>query len=360
LRTHTTAETSIGKFLIAQTMKRIRQLGFLRLALGQGREAVAEDRRVLHLFRNRIELKKNYSGALEEVQQLKDRVKQQEGATARVQELLQGLEARLAQPDSAYPALVFYQLRELWSLGRSLLQQFVRELEAQKIESERKSYFAQFNRQQFGRRQTVEAECMNAEAAASGARACVNEQLRLLAGLQRFWHYFRRRTVNRVLHAANIQALLAEQALSEARAARDQLDGEQPNFTGLSLEARRAINLATVAYGQVLCDRLARTGLMEATRTVSSRREPAEGEYGNRHRCERLMNDIQRARLLLERRSDALPQIQARTESLRRIAQYRNATDTVPEAEGLASAAADEASRVLTEDCWDIYRVLLR
>jgi hypothetical protein len=341
-------------------MKLIRQLGFLRLAFGQGRGADAEDGRVLHLFRNRIELKKSYSSALEEVQQLKDRVKQQEGATARVQELLQGLEARLAQPDSAYPALVFYQLRELWNLGRNLLQQFVSELEAQKIEQERKSYFAQFNRQQFGRRQTVEADYMNAEAAASAARASVNEQLRLLAGLQRFWHYFERRSVNRALHAANIQALLAEQSLSEARAARDQLDGELPNFKGLSLEARRAINLATVAYGQVLCDRLTRTGLMDATRTVSSRREPAEGEYGNRQKCERLMNDIQRARPLLERRSDALPLIQAGSEALRRIAQYRNASDTVPDAEGLAGAAVGVASRVLSEDCWDIYRVLLR
>ncbi|HLQ13824.1 MAG TPA: hypothetical protein VK130_11360 [Steroidobacteraceae bacterium] len=341
-------------------MKRIRQLGFLRLAFGQGRESVAEDGRVLHLFRNRIELKKSYSGALEEVQQLKDRVKQQEGATARVQELLQGLEARLAQPDSAYPTLVFYQLRELWNLGRNLLQQFVGELEAQKIEQERKSYFAQFNRQQFGRRQTVEAAYMSAEGAASAARAGVNEQLRLLAGLQRFWHYFQRRSVNRALHAANIQALLAEQALSEARAARDQLEGEQPNFAGLSLEARRAINLATIAYGQVLCDRLTRAGLMEATRTVSSRREPAEGEYGNRQKCERLMNDIQRARLLLERRSDALALIQAGSEGLRRVAQYRNATDTVPDAEALAAAAVGTATRVLSEDCWDIYRVLLR
>src|SRR5712671_4667070 len=336
LRIPTTAEGSYARRLVAQTMKRIRQLGFLRLAFGQGRESVAEDGRVLHLFRNRIELKKSYSGALEEVQQLKDRVKQQEGATARVQELLQGLEARLAQPDSAYPTLVFYQLRELWNLGRNLLQQFVGELEAQKIEQERKSYFAQFNRQQFGRRQTVEAAYMSAEGAASAARAGVNEQLRLL------------------------QALLAEQALSEARAARDQLEGEQPNFAGLSLEARRAINLATIAYGQVLCDRLTRAGLMEATRTVSSRREPAEGEYGNRQKCERLMNDIQRARLLLERRSDALALIQAGSEGLRRVAQYRNATDTVPDAEALAAAAVGTATRVLSEDCWDIYRVLLR
>jgi hypothetical protein len=341
-------------------MKRIRQLGFLRLALGQGRGAEAEDGRVLHLFHNRIALKKNYSSALEEIQQLKDRVKQQEGATARIQELLQGLEARLAKPDSAYPALVFYHLRELWNLGRSLLQQFVSELEAQKLELERRNYFALFNRRQFDRRQAVEADCMNAEAAASTARARASEQQRLLAGLQRFWHYFRRRGVHRELHAANIQALLAEQALGEARAARDQLAGEQPNFTGLSIEARRSINLAAVAYGQVLCDRLTRTGLLEGSRAASSRREPATGEYGDRAKCERLMNDIQRARLLLERRTDALTQIRLRAETLQRIAKYRNGTDTVPDAEIMAQADPDVASRVLVEDCWDIYRVLLR
>ncbi len=50
---------------------------------------------------------------------LKERIKQQEGATARVQEMLHGLEARLGQPDTAYPTLVFYQLRELWGLGRT-------------------------------------------------------------------------------------------------------------------------------------------------------------------------------------------------------------------------------------------------
>jgi hypothetical protein len=331
-------------------MRRIKQLGFLRLALGQDRQAVAEDGRILHLFRNRIELKKSYSSALEEIQQLKDRVKQQEGATARVQELLQGLEARLAQPDSAYPALVFYQLRELWNLGRTLLQQFVSELEAQKIERERKSYFAQFNRQQFGRRQTVEADCMNAEAAASAARARVNEQLRLLAGLQRFWHYFQRRSVSRALHAANIQALLADQTLSEARAARDQLDGEQPNVTGLSLESRRGINSPPAPMGGAV--RSLAQGLMEATRAVSSA-EPRRGEYGNRQKCERLMNDIQRARLSAGTAQRCLRSGRDRiTAASPSIATLRTRC-RMPRAR--RAAVRPRGTR---EDCWDIYRVL--
>jgi len=345
---------------VAQFMKRIRQMGFLRIAFGAGRAAVDDDGRVLHLFRNRIELKKSFSNAQEEIQRLKDRVKQQEGATARMQELLQDLEARLAKPESGFAALVHYQLRELWALGRSLLQQFVTDLEAQQLERERKHFFAEFNRRQFARRQTVEADCLQAELAAATVRGRASDLDRQLAGLQRFWHYFRRRRVRQELHAANIQALLADQALGEARAARDALDAEQPTFNGLSVEARRAINLAGVAYGQALLERLTRTGLFEATRQASREREPKPGEYGDRAQCERLMNDIQRARLLLEQRSDALPEIRSRTDALRRIARFRNATDVVPDADSLADGDIGVASRVLADDCWEIYRVLLR
>ncbi len=346
--------------LVAQFMKRLRQLGFVRMALGEGREAEPDEGRILHLFRNRIELKKSFSSAQEEIQRLKDRVKQQEGATARVQELLQGLEARLAQPETAYQALVFYQLRELWKLGQSLVQQFVTELETQQVDRERRSFFAEFNRRQFDRRQSVEASCQSAEETAIAVRVRVTELQRYLAGLQRFWHYFHRRRVRQELHAANIQALLAEQTLTEARAERTALEAEQPNFTGLLVESRRAINLAAVAYGQVLRERLTRTGLFEATHQASGRREPVPGEYGERDRCVRMMEEIQTARGLLEERRELLPDIRARADAFRKIARYRGEADVVPDAASLAPDESASSSLVLSEDCWEIYRVLLR
>jgi hypothetical protein len=314
----------------------------------------------MHLFRNRIELKKSFSNAVEEIQRLKDRVKQQEGATARVQELLQDLERRLSQPASGYPALVFYQLKDLWSLGQRLLQQFVSELETQQVERERRNFFAEFNRRQFAQRQSVESDYLKAEGTAAAARARVSEIERQLAALQRFWHYFRRRAFRQELHAARIQVLLGEQALTEARAARDALAGEQPNFPGLSIDSRRAINLAAVAYAQVLRERLTRTGLFEATHRASGRREPAPDEYGNRKECERKMSDIQRARLLLEERGDVLTEIRTRADGMRRVARYRGEGDSVPEPASLAEGDPAASTQVLVEDCWEIYRVLLR
>ena len=344
---------------LAQTMKFIRQLGFLQVALKSTRPE-QEDGRIMHLFRNRIELKKSFSGAVEEVQRLKDRVKQQEGATARVQELLQELEGRLSKPESAYPTLVYYHLRELWTLGRDLLRQFLSELESQQIDRERRQFFADFNRRQFARRQSAEQACLDATAAAADARARVSELERRLATLQRFWHYFKRRQTHAQLHAANVQALLADQALGEARTARDAIEGEQGNFAGLSAESRRAINLATIAYGQVLYERLAHAKLAEHTQQAAADSQPAADAYGDRLACERLMGDIQRARTLLEHRKDVLNEIRLRTDKMRAIARYRQATDVVPEAESLSGGHVGVASRVLLDDTWDIARVLLR
>jgi len=101
-------------------MKALRQLGFFKLPFRQD-EPEHEDGRVLALFRNRAELKKAYGELQDEIYRLKDRIKQQEGATQRVQEMLNALELRLGIPDSAYPALVFYQLRKLWQSGREII-----------------------------------------------------------------------------------------------------------------------------------------------------------------------------------------------------------------------------------------------
>src|SRR6185437_14726510 len=181
----------------------LRQFGFLRVGAAAANRGI-DDERVLHLFRNRAELKKAYSGLQDEVYRLKERIKQQEGATARVQEMLQGLEARLGQPESGYPALVFYQLRELWTQGRNLLTQFVAELAAQQEARERRAFFAEHNRRLFARRQGVETTLREAEGKSLEARAQIARLEQELASLQRFWHYFARRRVRHQLQAANL------------------------------------------------------------------------------------------------------------------------------------------------------------
>jgi hypothetical protein len=344
--------------IMAPLMKLISQLGFLRLG-GDTNKLEVDDDRVLHLFRNRAELKKSHISLQDEVQRMKDRIKQQEGATARVQEMLQGLEGRLSQPESAYPTLVFYQLRELWNLGRTLLTQFVAELAAQQDERERRAFFAEHNREQFERRQGIEAKLRDAENKAVAARDTVAQLEQELARLRQFWHFFKRRTIRQRLQTASLQSMLCMQDLEGARAGRDALDAEPtPEFVGLSIDARRAINQAAIAYGQVLVERLARTPLMELARTASGRREPPRDDYGDRARCEATMAAIVQGRGLLQQRGTLQQEIKQRSERVRELAKYRSSTDTVPTAESLT--AAIDGSKVLADDLWEIFRVLLR
>lgn len=336
----------------------LRQFGFLRLGSAAQNRGI-DDERVLHLFRNRAELKKAYSALQDEIHRLKERIKQQEGATARVQEMLQGLEARLGQPETGYPALVFYQLRELWGQGRTLLTQFVAELAAQQEERERRAFFAERNRRLFARRQSAETVLRQAEARAAEARAQVADLEQQLMNLRRFWHYFRRRSMRARLQAAGLQALLCTQELDAARASCEQIENEAlPEFGGLSLDARRVINLAAIAYGQVLCERLQHTPLVELAREATSLREPPREDYGDRCACEAMMAQIGSARALLQSRSNLQAEVRQRSDRLRDLAKYRSGSDTVPTAESLTVTM--DGSKVLADDLWEIYRVLLR
>ncbi len=354
-------------------MKALRQLGFFKLPFRtEEPPKEEEDDRVLALFRNRAELKKAHGELQEEIYRLKDRIKQQEGATMRVQEMLNTLEARLGVSESAYPAIVFYQLRRLWQTGREIIEQFVGDLVRSQEERERKQHLAEHNRRQFSKREGAEKQLRSAETAAAESMMNVSALESERARLTRFWHYFKRRALEHRITDAQHVAAAANFTLIEARAAAEAIEKEPlPEFPGLLVETRRAINVAAIAYGEVLCIRLAKTPLVRLAREATSRRE-ATDEYGSREECEALMAEIEHARGLVQSRNNIAQELKVRSERIKQIARYRGPSDTSPSPDSLAFAEGDvldteatgaSATRmpnVLSEDTWDLFRILLR
>jgi hypothetical protein len=352
-------------------MMALRQFGFLKVNIR--REDTAEDdHRVLALFRNRAELKKAYGELQEEIYRLKDRIKQQEGATQRVQEMLSALEGRLGFSETAFPALVFYQLRRLWQTGHELIEKFVAELAAQQDERERRQHLAEHNRHLFAQRQSAEQLLRGAQQLVAEVAARLAELEGQRVRLRRFWHYFKRRALEQTITQARAAATAADVDFGAARAAVEEIEREPvPEFPGLSLEARRAINIAAIAYAEALCLRLVRTQLVMQAREATRHRE-ATDEYGSRTECEALMSQIERADDLLRGRASVAQEVKQRSERLQRVARYRAATDAAPTAESLAFSEGDALAgtpgglaaarmpNVLAEDTWDLYRVLLR
>jgi hypothetical protein len=352
-------------------MKALKPFGFLGNNTA-AKTASEEDGRIVELFRSRAELRKQHEELGQELQRLRDRLKQQEGATARVQELIEALEKRLESADTGLSTLVFYHLRALWGDGREVISLLVRDLAGKQEERERKAFALEGNRRQFQLRKDSEQQLRQAESAIVAARQQLAGLDARLAELNKWWHRWQRPKVLAQRPAMQAALQAAEDTLVAARARCEGIDktgaGE---FPGISLESKRAINLAAIACAEALCLRLARTNLVAAARAAMARREASE-HYGDLAACVSLMSDIVKARHLLKARAGITQEVAQRSERLRSTATYLGEFETVPIPESCAvsegdvithgsqGVAASRLPNVLAEDTWELFKVLLR
>jgi hypothetical protein len=351
-------------------MKALKTFGFLGGT--NAAETPPEDGRVVELFRSRAELRKQHEELGAEMQRLRDRLKQQEAATGRVQEMLESLEKRLEAADTGLSSLVFYHLRALWGDGREIIGLLVQDLAAKQEERERKAWALEGNRKQFQNRQGAEQQLRQAESLMVAARQQLAAFDARLVRLDKWWHRWQRPKLAAQRPALQAAVDSAETNLVGARARCEQLEktgaGE---FPGISVEARRAINLAAIACAEVLCLRLARTNLVASARAAMARRESLE-YYGDLAACVSIMSDIVKARNLLKQRAGITQEVQQRTERLRSTAAYLGDFETVPVPESCGVSEGDvlahgsqgvtsaKLPNVVAEDTWDLFKVLLR
>ncbi len=351
-------------------MKALKTFGFLGGT--NAAETPPEDGRVVELFRSRAELRKQHDELGAEMQHLRDRLKQQEAATGRVQEMLESLEKRLEAADTGLSTLVFYHLRALWGDGREIISLLVQDLAAKKPERERKAWSPEGNRKTFQVRQAAEQQLRQAESLMVTSRQQLAAFDARLAKLDKWWHRWQRPKVAVQRPALQAAVDAAEASLTGARARCEQLEkAGAGEFPGISVEARRAINLAAIACAEVLCLRLARTSLVASARSAMARRESVE-YYGDLAACVSIMSDIVKARNLLKQRAGITQEVQQRSERLRSTAAYLGEFETVPVPEscgvsegdilahGSQGVTAAKLPNVVAEDTWDLFKVLLR
>jgi len=351
-------------------MKALKTFGFLGGT--NAAETPPEDGRVVELFRSRAELRKQHDELGAEMQRLRDRLKQQEAATGRVQEMLESLEKRLEAADTGLSTLVFYHLRALWGDGREIISLLVQDLAAKQQERERKAWALEGNRKTFQVRQAAEQQLRQAESLMVTSRQQLTAFDARLAKLDKWWHRWQRPKVAAQRPALQAGVDAAEANLTGARARCEQLEkAGAGEFPGISVEARRAINLAAIACAEVLCLRLARTSLVASARSAMARRESVE-YYGDLATCVSIMSDIVKARNLLKQRAGITQEVQQRSERLRSTAAYLGEFETVPVPESCGVSEGDilahgsqgvtsaKLPNVVAEDTWDLFKVLLR
>ncbi len=326
----------------------------------------------MQLFQNRAGLKKAYADLKDEFHLLRDRLKQQEGTTIRVQEQLDALGDLLGDPKTGYSALVFYQLRTLWKTCHQQLSTFTTDLTRQQEAREVARHKADTEIAKSARLvdfdARLEAASVEADSQRQNLAAIQNEIGRLTA----FWHYFKRRRRQKSLESLRSQVAIADAAVGDLNAERRAIEQESAvEFPGLSLMARRNINLAIISFAELLCENVDAYGLAARAKEAVARRVH-EMNFGTRTECEGYMQRVQQAQAVVANPKQITGALKAKLERLRTTCEYRNNADTVPTADSLAppadlpdpgktaKAPAAAAWNVLAEDYWDLYTLLLR
>ena len=321
----------------------------------------------MQLFRNRADLKKAYGDLKEEFHRLKDRIKQQEGATIRVQELLDALGDLLADAATGFAALVFYQLRGLWKTGHQQLIAVRRGSDppAGGARDGARTWRECEIASEFALADVDSSACRRRCRCRPAARAPGRARRTSCTRLTRFWHYFKRRRAQKSLEALQ-QGVVAARC-GRRRAARGAQRHRQRGAAGVSRALARSPahhqsrdhqlrRIAVRARGRVRA-RGARQGGRGAARS--------RDELRHARRTARATCSVCRRRRLPSRIRSRSPRASGRKlrAATRATSEYRNSARY--RADGGLAGGCDRRGtppswNVLAEDYWDLYNLLLR
>ena len=327
-----------------------------------GRADPLEQERLLKLFWNRAELKKELQALDDQLHGLRNKLKQQENANARLQQQIEQLEVLLGDPGRGRDALTHFGLKALWRACREQLDQFAADLKRQKQDRQRKQQLAEFQQDRSERLKVADERLRQAEEVADAERERLKQRNERMVKLTGFWNYFRRRELAAEIIAQRQRCVVAERQLADMREAHRTIEKEPwPEFPGLTIDGRRAVNLAVIAYAQALYARLAAPGLATDAR-LANNRSVESAKHGSLESCLARLQQIEEALALVRSQDGVMVDIKQRTGRMAAVVTWRSPTETVPQPASLppAAGAGVPDANVLVEDYWDVYKILLR
>ena len=327
-----------------------------------GKPDALEEQRLLKLFWNRAELKKELQELDDQLHNLRNKLKQQENANGRLQQQLEQLEVLLGNPERGHDALVHFGLKSLWRACREQLETFAADLKRQKQDRERKKQLEQFQQDRSERLKVADERLHQAQEVADAERRRMRQSEERIASLKGFWNYFRRRALAAEIPAQRQRCVAVERQLEDMREAHRTIEKEPwPEFPGLTIEGRRIVNLAVIAYAQILYARLAVSGLALDAR-LANNRSVESAKRGNVESCLARQKEIVAALAQVKSQDGIMAEIKKRTDKMAASATWRSPNETVPQPASLPPAASGGIpdANILVDDYWDVYKVLLR
>ncbi|MFK8030403.1 MAG: hypothetical protein AB8G18_09190 [Gammaproteobacteria bacterium] len=333
----------------------------------------SSDDKLLDLFWNRADLKKQFSSSRDVNYDLKNQLKSAEKELKRRDHEMRALESRLADPVAGYNAMVFFQLRQLWDQAMAKLEVFSEELITQQKDRERKKQIMEFNQERQKRLQTLNEKIVVVKERSDNAKDSLQIVETRYAELTGVFNVLKRKSLQPVLEQSREEYEEVRELIEGLFDERIKIESEPwPDFPGLTVDGRRVINTAIIALAQHLCVHFSQHSLASLARTAVTQKLQ-KVDYGSKSDCEYLMENIRKAVVSMQEDRGFASELKARSKWLRSKASYRSDEDTRPIADTVggipvALPGADFGNtvagmpieiNVLAEDYWHLSQVLI-
>jgi hypothetical protein len=312
-------------------------------------EAPQDADKLVDLFRNRAELKKEFAALRNEKYQLQDRIKERQGTIERVQQKLNHLESLLLDPEWVHNVVVFYQLRRLARHCENKVARFAEQLKQQREEKTHGKVLAAW-RQQIDK----EAEKVERKIGEHRMRLQLLEdqllaerhKLTTMGGISKMLHgRSQEATVDEI--AASIEKAQGEEQtlLLELQRVRNTA---APDPVGLDTAAKRSINFMILSFAQQLYLDYKEDDLAGLAKEASEKSVGAVN-YGGKPDCDELLTILAKRREELDQVPDFAGILQKRAKLIAKHAVFRSDDDVVPAPGSVATVYEITANGVVRQ-----------
>jgi len=327
-----------------------------------------ESEKLLNLYWNRAELKKDLDELRKEQFRLQNRIKEEEGATARFQQKLDYLEGLLLDPEWANNVVTHYQFRALNLRCQGKLEKFAEELKQQREQKGNNQQLAEWNEQR-------ELEATDIKHDLGERRMCMQsledrfqaeaDRLISMGGIMKF---FRGRSIAAAQGRLLVEIEAAQHDEEQLLLQYDEVRERQPPDTmGLNLGTKRLINFTILAFAQQLFLHFSDDELASLAKD-SSEKSVGAINFGNKTECDALIARIQQRADNFDNTTGFAEILQQRAKLIADKAQFNTEDDAVPVPASVATvyaiskrgAISERGADLLGENYWGISSILTR
>ncbi len=335
---------------------------------GSSEEKAQDSDKLMDLYWNRAELKKEFAGMRKEQFRLQDKVKQQEGATARLQQRLEHLEDLLVDPQLAHNVIVFYQLRGLGLQCERKLAKFAEQLKRQREQKRHDSLLEDWKRDLRKESKVVELELLEKRDSVLQLEDQLQAEQRRLTSMSGLMRLFRGRSAMKKIDSIAEQIELGAQEDQMIVARLDEIKNRQPpDHQGLDMPTKRSINLMILAFAQQLYIHFSDAGIADLVKEATEKSVGAIN-YGTRYECGLLLDRIGKSAEGMEQSADFADVLQKRAKLLSEIAKFAGDSDAVPLAGTVATVfridsnglVRESEGNLASENYWGISKIFSR